>query len=86
MTRVLIVEDSMYRHRLTMAGIIAAIAGVAAQNPGADTSGVTPEMIHATWNSAYSRTPNDYRGKPSGAARAKRIARKRRNIRARSAK
>lgn len=71
---------------LSMGGILAKIATLAAQNPLVDTSEINPQMIAEAWSNAYSDKPFAHRGRPSGAARAKRIARKRRNIRARSAK
>lgn len=47
---------------------------------------VTRQAIEDSWTAVAPGKSREYRGRPSGVARSKRIARKRKNIRARAAK
>lgn len=80
----------MYNRRVGLLSMAIALLGSSAVRTAEQIANKLPSdaemgmMLKYNLDTAYRRV--DSSGRPSGAARAKRIARKRRNIRARSAK
>lgn len=71
---------------LTMGSVIAAMVN-RALHAGIDLpKSAIVECAPDVWGMSYRERPMAIKGKPSGVARAKRISRKRKNIRARRAK